>query len=73
MGKSGRVAPANADEPNAPSIRRGNPNTMRKVVLALVILLVLVLAGGAAFLTVWEVPPPTTQMQIDIPNERFTR
>jgi hypothetical protein len=42
------------------------------VVLALVILLVLVLAGGAAFLTVWEVPPPTTQMQIDIPNESFT-
>lgn len=34
---------------------------------------VLLLIGGAVFLVVWEVPAPTQQREIVIPQERFQR
>lgn len=34
---------------------------------------VLLLIGGAVFLVMWEVPAPTQQKEIVIPQERFQR
>jgi hypothetical protein len=42
---------------------------VRYVLLALA----LVLIGGAAFLALWEVPPPTAAQEVVIANERFER
>ncbi len=73
MTTSGTAAPANAHGPALSTTRRGVPSTMNKALLALVILLALVVAGGAAFLAIREVPPPTAEMQVEIPNETFQR
>jgi hypothetical protein len=44
---------------------------MRRVLLVLLVLVVLVIAGGAVFLATWDMPPPTTPMQKEVPSDRF--
>jgi hypothetical protein len=40
--------------------------------LFLVLLLVVVL-GGAVFLVTWEIPPPTARVERVVPDEKFPR
>jgi hypothetical protein len=44
---------------------------MGKLVLIAVGVLVVVVAGGAAFLMVWDVPAPTAHVERAIPDARF--
>jgi hypothetical protein len=39
----------------------------------LLIVLLLVLLGGVAFVVTWDVPPPTKQVETVIPDERLPR
>lgn len=41
---------------------------MVKIVMVLVLALVV---GGAAFLATWDMPPPTATVEKVIPNDRF--
>jgi len=36
-------------------------------------LLLLILAGGVAFLLTWDIPAPTAPVEKVIPNDRFPR
>jgi hypothetical protein len=46
---------------------------MARLSLILIALVVLVVAGGAAFLATWDIPPPTTRVEKVIPNDRIGR
>jgi hypothetical protein len=46
---------------------------MRKLTLILVLLVVLGVAGAAAFLATWDIPAPTNTVEKVIPDERFRR
>jgi hypothetical protein len=39
----------------------------------LLVLVVVGLLGGAAFLATWEIPPPSATVKKVIPNDRFPR
>lgn len=39
----------------------------------LVILVLAVIVGGGVFLATWDMPPPSTQVEKVIPNERFAK
>lgn len=39
----------------------------------LLVLVLLVLVGGAAFLATWDIPAPTATVEKVIPDERFRR
>jgi len=44
---------------------------MRFLARLLLILVVLAIAGGGAFLMTWDIPPPTRHVEKTIPNDRF--
>jgi hypothetical protein len=44
-----------------------------KLAAIVLVLLVLAIAGGAAFLAVWEIPAPTKPAEVVIPNDKFPR
>jgi len=44
---------------------------MRNVSLIVVAFTVLLLAGGVAFLAMWEIPAPSTTVQKVLPDDRF--
>jgi hypothetical protein len=46
---------------------------MGKLTIALVIVIVLALLGGMAFLAFWNPPPPSAPVEKVIPNERFPK
>jgi hypothetical protein len=46
---------------------------MGKVTVALVIVIVLVLLGGAAFLAFWNPPVPTAPVEKVLPDARFPK
>jgi hypothetical protein len=46
---------------------------MGKIVLIGVGLLVVVIAGGVGFLSVWDIPAPNTPVEHVIPDARFPR
>lgn len=46
---------------------------MGALMKVLIVILVLVLAGGAVFLMNWEMPPPSEKIEKVIPNERILR
>ena len=46
---------------------------MRRPIAVLIAVFALVIAGGAAFLATWEIPPPTHTIETVIPNDRFQR
>ncbi len=39
----------------------------------LLFLIILILAGGTAFLVTWDIPAPTAPVEKVIPNDRFPR
>lgn len=39
----------------------------------LVVLVLMVVVGGTAFLATWDPPAPTAQVERVIPNDRFAR
>jgi|APTNR8051073442_1049403.scaffolds.fasta_scaffold06351_6 hypothetical protein len=40
---------------------------------AILVLILLTLAGGAAFLLVWDIPAPTERKEIEIPHDRLPK
>jgi hypothetical protein len=46
---------------------------MSKLTRTLLVLLLLVLIGGAVFLLTWDIPAPTARVEKTIPNERFSK
>jgi len=45
---------------------------MRKVLFVLVVLLLVVVIGGAVYLAVRDVPPKITTMEVDVPSSRLS-
>ena len=39
----------------------------------LVVILLLVIGGGIGFLLIWEIPPPSGQIEKVLSNERFEK
>lgn len=54
----------------APVSHRGG---MGKLTVALIIVIVMALLGGMAFLAFWNPPPPSSPVEKVIPNERFPK
>lgn len=46
---------------------------MGKLTIALVLILGVAAAGGAAFLATWEIPPPLSNVERVIPNDTFPK
>lgn len=46
---------------------------MKKLIAALAILVVLVIAGGIVVLGTWDMPPPTQQVEKELSNDRLSR
>ncbi len=46
---------------------------MAKISLAILVLILLAAGGGAAFLAVWDIPPPTRSVEKVIPNDRLPK
>lgn len=44
---------------------------MRRFLIGLFLIIILVLAGGFAFLATWSIPAPTQIMEKPIPNDRL--
>jgi hypothetical protein len=44
---------------------------MKHLSLALLLLIVLAVAGGGIFVTLWDFPVPRERVEITIPNARF--
>lgn len=40
---------------------------------ALVLLILITIAGGAVFLMTWDIPAPTSRVEITVPDETFTK
>ena len=55
------------------SYGRDTKSTKKKVVLAIVVGVVLVLVSGAAYLATWEIPPPESISEKVLSNDRFPR
>lgn len=46
---------------------------MGKLTIALILILLLAAGGGAAFLATWEIPPPLSDVEKVIPNDKFPK
>lgn len=46
---------------------------MRFIARFLMLVIVVAIVGGAAFLATWDIPPPTAHVEKTIPNDRFPR
>jgi len=46
---------------------------MRAFRLTLLLVVLAVLLGGVIFLITWDIPPPTTPVEIEIPDEELPR
>lgn len=46
---------------------------MRNITLIIVAFMVLLLAGGMAFLAMWEIPAPSAPVKKVLPDDRFPR
>lgn len=46
---------------------------MRRLFLALFLLVLVLAAGGAVFVATWDIPPPTKEIRKVLPDERFPR
>lgn len=45
---------------------------MSKAVVGLVVTILVLVAGGVVFLGVYDMPPPTAKMEVQIPNDRLS-
>lgn len=57
--------------PRQPPARTRSLRSMKQVLLGLLVILVLVVVGGFAFLATWSIPAPTQPMEKTIPNDRL--
>jgi hypothetical protein len=46
---------------------------MAKIILATLLVLVVLLVGGFAFLAFWDIPAPTAPVEKVIPDARFSK
>jgi len=46
---------------------------MKKIILFLVILLIVSVAGGMAFLATWDIPAPSQNVEKVLNNDKFPR
>jgi len=46
---------------------------MRKMPLFLLVLVIVLVAGGAGWLATWDIPAPVSTVEKVIPDERFPR
>lgn len=46
---------------------------MGKLTISFVVIVLLAALGGAAFLALWNPPPPSVAVQKVLPNARFTK
>ncbi|HEX9835230.1 MAG TPA: hypothetical protein VGB90_00155 [Alphaproteobacteria bacterium] len=46
---------------------------MSRLSVFLALVLVVALAGGAAFLATWNIPPPSAKVEKVLPDDRFPR
>jgi fumarate reductase subunit D len=46
--------------------------SMNRIFLGVVVLVVVLLAGGVVFLGTYQQPPQTSKMEVQIPNDRLT-
>ena len=46
---------------------------MSRLILALIVVVLAVVAGGIGFLMVWDVAPPLRDIEVVIPSERINR
>ena len=46
---------------------------MKKIILFLVILLIVEIGGGLAFLAIWEIPVPSQKVEKVLNNDKFPR
>ncbi len=46
---------------------------MRKITLALLLLIIVGIAAAGGFLATWDIPAPTAKVEKVIPDERFRR
>jgi len=46
---------------------------MRKFTLFLLVLLIVAVGGGLAFLATWEIPAPSKKVEKVLDNDRFAR
>lgn len=45
----------------------------RRISLIIVVIAILVIAGGAVFLATWNIPPPTKSVEKVIPDAKLPR
>lgn len=45
---------------------------MSKAIIGLVAAVLVLVVGGVVFLGVYDMPPPTAKMEIQIPNDRLS-
>ena len=48
-------------------------NALTRPLLILAVVLVVLIGGGFAFLSTWNIPAPTAKIEKVIPNDRFPR
>jgi len=46
---------------------------MGKLILATLVIVLVVIAGGGVFLAVWDIPAPSTPVAKVIPNAQFAK
>jgi hypothetical protein len=46
---------------------------MGKLALTVIVVMLAVLVGGAAFLAAWDIPAPSSAVERTIPDDRFPR
>ena len=46
---------------------------MGKLILAMLVIVLVVIAGGGVFLAVWDIPAPSTPVAKVIPNAQFAK
>ena len=62
----------------SPRLNDPDPLTLRlfpmsKMTVFILFLLLAAVAGGGLFIVTWEIPPPTTQVEKTIPDDKFPR
>ena len=46
---------------------------MSRISKLLTLLVFITVAGGAVFLMTWDIPAPTSRVEITVPDENFTK
>jgi hypothetical protein len=52
---------------------RDGRNDMKRLLLVFVLLILVVLAGGAVFLAFYDIPAPKQHMEVAVPNDKLAQ